>query len=86
VRYTCVTTAAMLTLLTCSECAAGPELRRRLHAALRQLGVKPIFSIVDVAALPLTDPRVAYPAPTLLWRDRDLFGVPEPPAPYPPPT
>jgi hypothetical protein len=53
---------------------------------LRQLGVKPIFSIVDVASLPLTDPRVAYPAPTLLWRDRDLFGVPEPPAPYPPPT
>jgi hypothetical protein len=76
----------MLTLLTCSECSAGLELRRRLHEALQQLGVKPIFSVVDAGSLSRTDPRAAYPAPTVLWRDRDLFGVPQPPAPYPAPT
>lgn len=85
VRYTLVPTR-MLTLLTCSQCSAGAELRRRLHQALRQLGLKPVFSIVDVASLPRTDPRIGYPAPTVMWRERDLFGIPEVPAPYPPPT
>ena len=76
----------MLTLLTCRECVNGERLRRHLSDALIALRWSPLYEIVDVSLLPATDPRRAYPRPTVLWRGRDLFGLPEPPAPYQPPT
>jgi hypothetical protein len=76
----------MLTLLTCRDCTNATILRRHLHDALDALGWRPLFAIVDVATLPATDARLTYPRPTVLWRGRDLFGLPEGPAPYPPPT
>ena len=76
----------MLTLLTCRDCVNGDIFREHLHDALAVLGWKPIFAIVDAATLPSTDVRRAYPRPTALWRGRDLFGLPETPRPYPPPT
>lgn len=75
-----------VTLLTCSDCVNDAILRRHLHDAMCALGWRPIFEVVDVTTLPSTDPRLAYPRPTVLWRGQDLFGLPEPPAPYPPPT
>jgi hypothetical protein len=76
----------MLTFVTCSGCSTSGLLRRRLHEALMSLGLKPVFEIVDIESLPRTDPRRAYPAPSVLWGGRDLFGMAEPPAPYPMPT
>ena len=76
----------MLTLLTCRDCMNGDLLRERLHDALGVLGWRPLFAIVDPATLPATDARRAYPSPAVLWRGRDLFGISEPPLPYPPPT
>jgi hypothetical protein len=76
----------MLTLLTCRDCLNGDILRRHLNDALCALGWRPLYAIADPATLPSHDPRRAYPGPTLLWRGRDLFGMVEPPAPYPPPT
>jgi len=57
-----------------------------LNDALVALRWAPLYEIVDASTLPAGDPRRAYPRPTVLWRGRDLFGIPEPPAPYPPPT
>jgi hypothetical protein len=76
----------MLTLLTCRDCANGEVLRLHLGDALDVLGWRPMYAIVDVAALPPTDPRRGYPRPTVLWNGRDLFGLAEAPAPYQPPT
>ena len=76
----------MLTLLTCRDCVNGHILREHLHDALGVLGWRPIFAIVDAATLPSTDARHSYPTPTVLWRGRDLFGMPETPWPYPPPS
>ena len=76
----------MLTLLTCQDCVNGALLRRHLHEALSALQWRPIFAIVDIGTLPSSDPRRAYPRPTVLWRGQDLFGLPESAAPYPPPT
>jgi hypothetical protein len=42
--------------------------------------------VIDLASLPATDPRRAYPTPTLLYAKRDIFGMPEPQPPYPDPT
>jgi hypothetical protein len=41
--------------------------------------------VVDQDTLPETDVRRGYPTPTLLFADRDIFGmsVPEPPLPDP---
>ena len=78
--------AAMLTLLACRDCVNSAILRKHLHDALEDLGWTPIFAIVDPATLPPTDARRAYPRPAVLWQGRDLFGMPEPPLPYPPPT
>jgi len=74
---------AVLTLLTCRDCDNGDILRRHLSDALSALGWRPLYAIVDIETLPPTDPRRAYPRPTLLWRGQDLFGMPESPAPDP---
>jgi hypothetical protein len=76
----------MLTLLTCRECENGHILRQHLHDALSTLEWRPIYAVADLSTLPTHDPRRAYPGPTVLWRGRDIFGLAEPPAPYPPLT
>jgi hypothetical protein len=76
----------MLTLLTCPDCANDDLLRQHLHEALCAIGRKPLYVILDAATLPPTDPRRAYPRPAVLLGRRDLFGIPEPPLPYPSPS
>ena len=41
------------------------------------------YDVVDQDTLPETDVRRGYPTPTLLYADRDIFGmsVPKPPLP-----
>jgi hypothetical protein len=33
-----------------------------------------------------TDPRTGYPTPTVLYKNRDLFGMPPPTPPFPEPS
>jgi hypothetical protein len=39
--------------------------------------------VVDLGTLPDTDARGGYGTPTVLHKNRDLFGMPEPPIPHP---
>jgi hypothetical protein len=75
-----------LTLLTRDGCMMTDALRVNLEAAIRSLGSSATYAVVDLGTLAPTDPRVAYPTPTLLADGRDLFGLPEPVPPFPEPT
>jgi hypothetical protein len=75
-----------LTLLSRQGCMMTGALQVNLDAALRQLGTPLTYTVIDLGTLPPTDRRVAYPTPTLLVNDRDLFGLPVPAPPFPEPT
>jgi hypothetical protein len=61
-------------------------MQENLVAALKALNRPGAFETVDQDTLPSTDPRVGYPTPTLLYRNRDVFGLAQPTPPYPEPT
>lgn len=75
-----------LVLLTRDGCVNTPTLRQHLDEALRALGHAGGYRVIDVDRLPATDPRGGYGTPTILYRGRDLFGLPMPGASHPPPT
>jgi hypothetical protein len=50
------------------------------------MGLAPDYRVIGVASLPGTDSRRGYPTPTLLYANRDVFGMPEPRPPLPTPT
>ena len=64
-----------LVLLTREGCAHAVVMRAHLEEALHAVGLPADFQFVDVATLKPTDPRSTYPVPTLLYKDRDLFGM-----------
>ena len=68
-----------LVFLTRDGCVNTPLMRGRLDEALKSLSLPTDYAVIDLDALPKTDPRVAYPTPTVLVQNRDLFGMPEPP-------
>lgn len=73
-------------LLTREGCATSPTMQGRLDEALRVMGVPTTYQKIDVVNLPATDARRGYPTPTVLYANRDIFGMPEPKPPYPDPT
>jgi len=75
-----------LIFLTREGCAVSDQLRTNLDAALRTLKTPVSYQVIDQATLASTDPRAAYPTPTLLYAGRDLFGLAEPVPPFPEPT
>ena len=75
-----------LVFLTREGCDNTPTLRANLDEALRALGRPADYAVVDLESLARTDPRTGYPTPTLLYTNRDLFGMPEPVPPFPEPT
>lgn len=77
---------SQLVFLTRSGCVNSDRMRANLNAALQALHRPADYQVIDEAALPKTDPRSAYPTPTLLYANRDLFGIPEPTPPFPEPT
>jgi hypothetical protein len=81
-----VASMSELMFLTREGCANTATLRARLDDALRTMRLPSDYQVIDVASLPNTDPRRAYPTPTLLYATRDVFGMPEPQPPYPDPT
>jgi hypothetical protein len=77
---------AGLVLLTREGCANTETMRAHLDDALRALGRPFDYQVIDQATLARDDPRSGYPTPTLLHRNRDLFGLPVPTPPYLEPT
>jgi hypothetical protein len=74
-----------LAFLTRGGCVNTTVMRRRLDETLKSLGLQLGYELVDQDTLPEADVRRGYPTPTLLYDDRDVFGmaVPKPPLPEP---
>jgi hypothetical protein len=77
---------ADLTFITRDGCVNTPDMLSNLDDALRGLRLALDYQVVNLEKLPKTDPRTGYPTPTVLYRDRDLFGMPIPTPPYPEPS
>ena len=75
-----------LALVTRGACVNTPVTRANLNDALQALGLPADSQVVNLDALPRSDVRTGYPTPTLLYRTRDLFGMPEPVPPFPQPA
>jgi hypothetical protein len=74
-----VSTADMV-FLTRGGCVNTDQMRSSLDAALKSLKLPTNYSVVDIDKLPASDRRRGYGTPTILYRNRDLFGLAEPPA------
>ena len=79
-------TTRQVVFLTRDGCAASATMRANVDAALRTLGVSTAYAVIDLADLSDRDPRSGYPTPTVLYANRDIFDMPEPPVPHPPAT
>jgi hypothetical protein len=75
-----------LVFLTRDGCVNTPEMRVNLDDALRSLGWPMDYGYTDIGTLPKTDVRTGYPTPTLLWKGKDIFGMPAPKPPYSAPS
>ena len=75
-----------LVFLTRDGCANTSTMRTRLDAALARLGAATNYAVIDADTLPDGDVRGGYGTPTVLYDNRDLFGIPEPTPPVPSPT
>ena len=78
--------SSQLVFLTRNGCVNTGLMRANVDTALKSLGMAPNYRLVDLDTLPENDPRKGYPTPTLLYANRDVFGMPEPPASHPPAT
>jgi hypothetical protein len=58
------------------RCSDTATFKRNLDAMLEQIALDPrdTYELVDLTTLLVDDVRRAYPAPTLLYRNRDFFG------------
>lgn len=74
-----------IVLLTRAGCVNTETMRANLEMAARALTPPAQFAVVDLDTLPADDIRRGYPTPTLLFANRDVFGlaVPKPPLPQP---
>ena len=75
-----------LVFLTRDWCPDSERLKSNLDAALAALHNASDYPVIDVDTLPASDPRGGYPTPTLLYANRDVFGMVEPPLPHEPAT
>jgi hypothetical protein len=75
-----------LTLLTRDGCVNTPKMRANLASALKALKWATDYQAIDIGTLPTTDVRAGYPTPTLLYKARDIFGMPVPTPPFNEPT
>jgi hypothetical protein len=75
-----------LVFLTRGGCVNPTAMRRNLDEALKALGLAAGYEVVDQDMLAESDVRRGYPTPTLLYADRDIFGMSVPKPPLPDPT
>jgi hypothetical protein len=80
------TTRSDLVFVTRDECVNTPDMFINLDDALRALGLPLDYQVVNLGKLPRTDPRTGYPTPTVLYQNRDIFGMPPPTPPFPEPS
>ena len=74
---------ADLVFLTRDGCVNTPDMLNNLDDALKALGWPRFdYRFVHIDKLPKSDVRTGYPTPTLLWKGRDIFGMPVPKPPY----
>ena len=77
-----VSVKADLVFLTRDDCVNTPDMVNNLDDALKALGWPTDYQYVDIGKLPAKDVRTGYPTPTLLWKGKDIFGLPVPKPPY----
>lgn len=75
-----------LVFLTREGCVNTATMRANFDVALKALGLSSEYQFIDADTLAPSDPRGGYGTPTVLYDSRDLFDMPEPPVPHPPPT
>lgn len=75
-----------LVFLTRQGCVNTTTMRANFDDALNTLGLSHQYQFIDTDSLAPSDPRGGYGTPTVLYDGRDLFDMPEPPVPHPPPT
>jgi hypothetical protein len=80
------TPSSPLVFLTREGCANTAIMRARLDDALDRLGAPTAYAVIDADTLADGDVRRGYGTPTVLYDNRDLFGMPEPTPPIPSPT
>jgi hypothetical protein len=71
-----------LVFLTREGCVNTPDMVNNLDDALKALGWLTDYQHIDIGKLKPSDVRTGYPTPTLLWKERDIFGMPVPKPPY----
>jgi hypothetical protein len=72
--------------LTRQGCVNTTTMRESFDAALKAMGWSSEYQFIDADTLAPTDPRGGYGTPTILYDGHDLFDMPEPAVPHPPPT
>ena len=72
--------------LTRVGCVNTPDMVNNLYDALAILGWPKDYQFINIGTLKRTDVRTGYPTPTLLWKGRDIFGMPEPKPPFDAPS
>lgn len=77
---------AGIVLLTRTGCVDTAAMRLSVETATRAMTPPADFTVVDLDTLPVDDLRRGYPTPTLLFANRDVFGLPQPKPPLPQPT
>lgn len=75
-----------LVFLTRDGCVNTVTMRANLDEALQGLGMPSTYQFIDADTLQPSDPRGGYGTPTVLYENRDLFGMDEPAVPHPAPT
>ena len=75
-----------LVLLTRVGCVNTRAMRANVDEAIASLRPPVVYEVIDLDTLPAGDLRRGYPTPTLLYGNRDLFGLAEPRPPLPQPT
>ena len=71
-----------LMFLTRDDCVNTPDMMFNLDDALKALGWANDYQFINIGRLPGRDVRTGYPTPTLLYKGKDVFGMPVPKPPY----
>jgi hypothetical protein len=71
-----------LVFLTREGCVNTPDMVNNLEDALKVLKWRNDYQFIDIGKLSKTDVRTGYPTPTLLWKGKDIFGMPTPNPPF----
>lgn|SRR5262245_28311446 len=80
------TLKADLVFLTREGCVNTPDMVVNLDDALKGMGLPTDYQYINIGKLPKTDARTGYPTPTVLYRGKDIFGMPKPTPPFPEPS